>query len=142
MLTSFSTSRLHSRVATCAVALVLVTACQNVPKYKKSSGKFAEWSSYEGKHFSPANGTVTAIDTKANTVTIGQGENAKVFPVTPKTRIFHEGADIQLAQLPVNQGVKYTLSEDGKQLLILWYGQRLFTYRAHGTAVQKTRAAL
>jgi len=100
------TTRLCARATACAGALLLISACGDIPKYKHSSGKFPEWADYEGKHFYPANGTVTAIDTTANTVTIGNGDNASVFAVTPSTRIVHEGTDIPLAQLPLNQSVK------------------------------------
>jgi hypothetical protein len=103
-------------------AILLLAACQNVPKYNKASGKFDEWGQYEGKNFSPSSGNITATDLKANTVTISRGRNSKVFPITPQTRIMREATDITLAQLPLNQAVKYTLSDDGKQLLTIWYG--------------------
>jgi hypothetical protein len=122
-------SRIPSRIALCAAAALLVTACQNVPKYKKSNGKFDEWSGYEGKHFHPSTGVVSAIDTTANTITISTGKDSKVYPVTAQTRIIHEGADIPLAQLPLNQQVKFTLSDDGVQLLTVWYGSHLFEYQ-------------
>jgi len=119
---------IYPGVAICAVAL-LMCACQNVPKYKKTNGKkFDEWGSYEGRHFEPSNGTVAAVDPAANTVTILQGRDTKVFTLSPATRIIHEGTNIPLAQLPLQQQVKFTLSDDGKQLLTIWYGERLYTF--------------
>jgi hypothetical protein len=130
----FPSARLRSRLSACAIVLVLLPACQNVPKYKRSSGKFAEWSSYEGRSFSPSNGTVTAVDTTAQTITITQDENSRVFPVTSETRIMHEGDDITLAQLPLNQEIKFTLSYDRKRLLTVWYG-------THSNAAPRAGAA-
>jgi hypothetical protein len=106
----------------CTAALVLLSACQNVPRYKRASGKFDEWSTYQGKNFSPSSGTVLAVDTAANTITIKREETSIVCDVTPKTRITHEAADITLAQLPLNQAIKFTLAGDGKTLLTVWYG--------------------
>jgi len=131
------TTRLCARATACAGALLLISACGDIPKYKHSSGKFPEWADYEGKHFYPANGTVTAIDTTANTVTIGNGDNASVFAVTPSTRIVHEGTDIPLAQLPLNQSVKYIQSQDGKELISIWFGTRLYQIRGPGTSRQQ-----
>jgi len=131
------TPRLCARATACAGALLLISACGDIPKYKHSSGKFPEWADYEGKHFYPANGTVTAIDTTANTVTIGNGDNASVFAVTPSTRIVHEGTDIPLAQLPLNQSVKYIQSQDGKELISIWFGTRLYQIRGPGTSRQQ-----
>jgi len=131
------TTRLCARATACAGALLLISACGDIPKYKHSSGKFPEWADYEGKHFYPANGTVTAIDTAANTVTIGNGDNASVFAVTPSTRIVHEGTDIPLAQLPLNQSVKYIQSQDGKELISIWFGTRLYQIRGPGTSRQQ-----
>jgi len=111
-----------------ALVLLLLCGCQNVPKYKKDSGKFPEWAGYEGKNFYPSNGTVAAIDTTANTVTIIHGGGSKVYAVAPNTRIIHEGTDVPLAQLPVNQTIKYGLSPDGKQFRSIWFGQRLYQY--------------
>jgi hypothetical protein len=129
-----------ARIVACALALLLVSACQNVPKYKRSNGKFNEWSSYEGKNFSPSRGTVAAVDTAANSVTIIDGKNTKVFTVTPATRIMHEGADITLAQLPLHQEIKFTMADDRKQLLTIWYGVHLDTF--HRPVVQKAKNSL
>jgi hypothetical protein len=115
------------------------SACQNVPKYKKSNGKFDEWGSYEGKNFKPSSGTITATDLKANTVTITRGTNSRVFPVTPQTRIMHEGTDITLAQLPLNEAVKYTLAGDGTQLLTIWYGHGVA--QLHGGPQHKSQSS-
>jgi hypothetical protein len=120
--------------AACAGALLLISACGDVPKYKHSNGRFPEWAGYEGKHFYPANGTVTAIDATAHTVTIGSGDKASVFAasvfaITPSTHIVHEGADVTLAELPLNQKVKYIRSKDGKALVSIWFGTRLFQIR-------------
>jgi hypothetical protein len=123
-------------LASCAAALLLLPACQNVPKYKRSSGKFAEWSSYEGRSFSPSNGKVTAVDPVAQTITIANGDNTKVYPVTSETRIMHEGDDITLSQLPLNQDIKFTMSEDRKRLLTVWYGTQLNT-APHANAVSR-----
>ena len=129
MASIFSPSRPSIRLAACAATLLLISACANVPKYKYSNGRFPEWSTYEGKHFYPANGSVTAIDPSANTVTIGEGNEAKVFTITPATRIVHEGTDIPLTELPLNQKVKYIVSDDGRHLTSIWFGTRL--YEAH-----------
>ena len=130
-------TRLHLRTAACAAAVLLVCACENTAKFKRSNGKFPEWETYESKHFFPSNGTVTVIDTTANSVTIVHGKDSNVYPVTSATRIIHEGTDIPLAQLPVNQPVKYTLSEDGHRLISIWYGQRLYTYQRPGSQAKK-----
>lgn len=106
-------------------ATLLLPACQNVPKYKKSGGKFDEWKEYEGKNFAPTSGTIAAIDTTAHTVTISDGKDSHVLPVTAATRIMHEGTDVPLAQLPLKTEVKYTVSQDGTRLLTIWYGHRL-----------------
>jgi hypothetical protein len=115
-------SRIHAGIAACAAALVLCAACQNVPKYKRSSGEFDEWGSYLGKDFSPVNGTVLAVDINAQTITIGQGSKSALFAVTPETRIMDEGTDITLAQLPLNHAIKYTVAADRKRLITVWYG--------------------
>ena len=128
MFTSFSLSRHLSRLAVCAAMLLVVSACMDRPKYKHSNGRFPEWEGYESKHFYPSNGIVTAVDTTANTVTVGLGDKAKVLTVTHTTRILHEGTDIPLAQLPLNQNVKYVMSEDGKDLLSIWFGTRLYQF--------------
>jgi hypothetical protein len=120
------------RLAVCAAIALLVSACQNVPKYKKSNGKFDEWSSYQGKHFEPSHGVVSAINPAAGTVTITNGKDVKVFPVTANTRIIDEGTDIPLAQLPLNEAVKYTVTEDGAHLLTVWYGHRLYVFPSAG----------
>jgi hypothetical protein len=111
------------RAATTAAALLLLCACQNVPKYKHSSGRFDEWSDYEGRNFQPASATVLAVDPAANTVTVIQHEKNVVLNVLPTTRIMHDGTDITLAQLPLNKPIKYTMSEDGTQLRTIWYGE-------------------
>jgi hypothetical protein len=134
--------RLLACFAACVAALILVSGCQVSPKHHMASGKFAEWKTVEGKHFSPMNGIVTAIDPTASTVTIDHGKESKVYPVSPTTRIIHEGTDIPLAQLPVPQTVKYSLSVDGKKLLSVWYGNRLYTYRRPGSAANRTPAPL
>ena len=132
MSTSFSLFRHLPRIAACAALLLLFSACWTPwtppPKYKRANGRFPEWDSYESKHFYPTNGIVTAIDTTANTVTVGHGDESRVLAVTPKTRILHEGTDISLAELPVNQNVKYLVSADGKESLSIWFGTRLYTY--------------
>ena len=111
------------RGAATATALLILCACQNVPKYKKSSGKFDEWSEYEGRGFSPSSGIVTAVDIPAGTITIGAGTKQEIFTVLPTTRIIHQGTDITLAELPPHQVVKYTVSADRKRLLSVWYGE-------------------
>lgn len=117
-------ARSCSRIALCGT-LLLLPACENVPKYKKSSGKFDEWGSYEGKHFNPSSGNVTATDLKANTITVASGKDIKVLTVSADTRIIHEGTDITLAELPLKTEVKYRMSDDGTQLLSVWFGHRL-----------------
>jgi hypothetical protein len=117
-------------VASAILAGLLMTGCQNVPKYKTASGKFDEWKGYEGRNFAPSSGTVTAVDATANTVTISRGKDSKVYPVTAQTRIMHEGDDIPLAKLPLNTAVKYTISQDGQRLLTLWYGHAINRTRA------------
>ncbi len=116
----------------CAAAL-LVSGCQNVPKYKRSGGKFDEWGTYQGKGFSPSNGTVLAVDAAANTITIKREDSPMVYSVTPKTRIMHEGTDITLDKLPIGQAIKFTLAADGKGLLTVWYGSHInaSTHAAH-----------
>lgn len=114
--------------------MLLVSACFSVPKYKRANGRFDEWELYETKHFYPSNGTVTAVDPAAGTVTILNGKNSRVFTVTAGTRIMHEGTDIPLAQLPLNQTIKYTLSQDGSRLLTIWYGTRTFEFHRPGSA--------
>jgi hypothetical protein len=109
-------------VTACTAALLLLSACQNVPKYKRSSGNFDEWATYQGKGFNPFNGTVLAVDTTANSITIKRENDTRVYAVTPATRIMHEGTDITLAQLPLNQAIRYTLTGDGKGLFTVWYG--------------------
>jgi Cu/Ag efflux protein CusF len=128
-------------IAACAAAVFLVSACADVPKYKKSSGKFDEWQSYEGANFKPMTGSVAAVDPVANTVTINHEKKSVVFPVTSITRIMHEGSDIPLAQLPLNQTVRYTVSEDGTQLLTIWYGQHAIAFH-RPTAAAKAKNTL
>jgi len=112
---------LPPRLLLCA-ALLLLPACQNVPKYKRSNGKFDEWGSYQGDYLKPSRGTDVAIDTTAQTVTVVEGDDTKVLLVTPDTRIMHDGDDITLAQLPLNQTIKFTCADDHKHLRTLWYG--------------------
>jgi hypothetical protein len=110
------------RIAATASCLLLLCACQNVPKYKKSSGKFDEWKAYQGDNFEPSSASVTAVDVAANTVTVSEHGKRVVLNVLPTTKIMHEGDDITLAQLPVKTEIKFTFSEDGKQLRTIWYG--------------------
>ena len=112
-----------ARIAATAVTLTLLCACQNVPKYKKSSGKFNEWAGYQGSGFEPSSGIVSAVNATANTVTVSGHEKSVTLTVLPTTRIMHEGSDITLAQLPIHTEIKYTFSEDGKQLRTIWYGE-------------------
>ncbi len=119
--------RLDARIAGCAAALLVVTACQDVPKYKNHAGKFNEWATYEGKEFHPSNGTVGAVDPAGQTLTIMRNQTPTVFAVTPATRIMHEGTDITLAELPLGQAIKFTVSRDGKRLLTVWYGKVMIT---------------
>ncbi len=121
-----------------AAALLIVSGCQNVPKYKRSSGRFDEWGSYQGKSFSPLLGTVTAVDTAGQTITISRAAITTVFTVTPTTRMMHEGTDITLAEVPVNQAVKYTVASDGKRLLTVWYGTHTYA-SAHAAGVSRRR---
>ncbi len=111
-----------------AAAALFAAACTNIPKYHPANGEFNDWQTYETKHFSPASGTVTAIDTTANTITIKKGKDLKVYPVLPDTRIIHESTDIPLAQVPLNQPIKFTLSQDGTRLLIVWWGTHTYEY--------------
>jgi hypothetical protein len=67
-----------------------------------------------------------AVDPAANTVTIKKGENSKVYSIGPDTRILHEGAEIPLAQFPVNTPVKFSMASDGAHLATLWYGHHLY----------------
>ena len=119
-------------------ALLLVSACQNVPKYKKSNGRWDEWGSYQGKEFSPAKGTLTAVDPAAQTITILQGDTSKVFAVTSETQIMHEGTDITLAQLPLNQLIKFTVAPDHQHLLTVWYGAHSYAV-GHAGGVKKAK---
>jgi hypothetical protein len=123
----------------CAIALLLLPGCQNIPKYKNSNGKFDEWQSVEGKHFAPSVGTVSAIDLQASTVTVTKGAATRVLTITPRTRIIHEAADISLAQLPLHQDIRYTMSSDGQQLLTIWYGHLL--YAPQRPAAQKKQSS-
>jgi hypothetical protein len=118
-----STFRLSLALGLCAAAILLCAGCQNVPKYKRSSGKFDEWGMYQGNGFKPAEGTVTAVDVAAQTITIRAGKNAKVFTVTPDTRLVHDGDDITLAQFPLNTTVEFTVLNGGKELHSVWYGE-------------------
>lgn len=113
--------RLH-RLSACIAALLLLPACQNVPKYKRSNGRFDEWAGYEGKNFKPSEGTDTAIDTTAQTITVLQGTNTRVYLVTADTRIMFNGDDITLTELPLNEKIKFTLEKDHQHLVTVWYG--------------------
>jgi len=124
------------RIAGCAAAAFIVSACADGPRYKPSSGHWDEWGSYETKHFSPSNGVVTAIDVAANTITIRKGKETVTYPVTDKTRILNEGNDVTLAQIPIHQQVKFTLTEDGQRLLGVWFGTQTFQYRQSASARQ------
>lgn len=118
-------------------ACLFFSSCENLPKYKRGSGKVNEWKSYEGKYFKPLNGTVAATDLQANTVTISHGGDSTIFAISPQTRIMHDGADITLAQLPLNEEVKYTLSAEGTKLLTVWYGHTLGQQRLVNPEKQK-----
>jgi hypothetical protein len=110
--------------ATSAIISALILAgCTDAPKYKKSSGNFNEWRTYEGTKFEPETAVLSGVDLKANTVTFSKGASAKTFTVTPSTRILHEKVDITLAQIPLNTKVKYSVSQDGSRLLSIWYGR-------------------
>jgi hypothetical protein len=111
------------RAASTALALLLLCGCQNVPKYKKSSGKFNEWKGYEGENFSPESGSVVSVDASANTVTVAAHGKTLVLTVLPSTRVMHEGTDVPISQLPVGKEIKFTYSEDGKELRTIWYGE-------------------
>jgi len=128
------TPRMSLAVGLCAAAILLCTACQNVPKYKRSGGKFDEWAMYQGKGFSPSDGTVTAVDATAQTITIKTEKNVKIFNVTPDTRLLHNGDDITLAQLPLNTEVKFTVLDGGRELHSVWYGQQQLNVTRGGRA--------
>jgi hypothetical protein len=121
-------SLLKHRSLACAATALLLCACQNVPKYKHGNGNFNEWATYESGNFKPAHGNVIAVDAAAHSITIGKGKETRVFAVTPSTRIIHETTDITLAQLPVGEAVRFTVSEDGTRLMSVWYGQQLNAY--------------
>ncbi|MGA3169409.1 MAG: hypothetical protein ABSE62_00190 [Chthoniobacteraceae bacterium] len=125
------------RIAGCAAAALVISACANAPRYKPSSGHWDEWQTYETKHFSPSDGVVTAIDVAANTVTIRRGKDTKVYPVTADVRIIHEGTDVPLAQIPIHQQVKFALSQDGQRLLSIWFGTQTFQYRQGSSRQQR-----
>jgi len=110
------------RIAICAAALMLLPGCQNVPKYKRANGRFADWCDYEGKDFKPDHGIDTAVNLAAQTITVVQGDDTNDFIVTPDTRLYHNGDDITLADLPPNQTIKFTLADDRKHLVTVWYG--------------------
>jgi hypothetical protein len=109
-------------IAICAATLLLLPACQNVPKYKRANGRFNEWGDYEGKDFSPSRGVDTAVNLATQTITIIEGERTSEFIVTADTRLYHNGDEIALAALPLNQNVKFTCTGDRKHLLTVWYG--------------------
>ena len=111
------------RVAATTACVLLLCACQSVPKYKKSNGKFDEWKDYEGRNFQPTSAVVVSVDAAANTVTVAEHGKNVVLNVLPTTRIMHEGTDIALVQLPVHTEIKITFSEDGTQLRTIWYGE-------------------
>jgi hypothetical protein len=125
------------RCSLICLALLFATSCQNAPRYQKNSGKFNEWRSYNSKAFQPTTGTVLARDPAASTVTIARGHGKTVFTVTPSTRIMHQGDDITLAQLPINESVKYTVDPDGIHLLTIWYGHALGAAAIHQTVVHR-----
>jgi hypothetical protein len=128
---------LATRCIPAALSLVLLTsltACQNVPKYKRSNGRFDEWGEYEKKGFSPSRGTLTAVDVNAQTITVLAGTETKVLDVTPQTRIMHNGDDVTLAQLPPNQTIKYTTEDDRVHLLSIWYGTHTNASLGRGSA--------
>ena len=129
-----TSSSLPLRLVTCGAISLLAVACTNVPKYKKTSGKYDEWKSYEGSHFQPSSGTVTAVDLKANTITLGAGKDPKVLTVTPTTRVMHDATDVPLAQVPLNTEIKYTMTSDGTRLLTVWFGHRLNANVHHAPA--------
>ena len=112
----------YPRIAICAAALLLLPACQNVPKYKKIKGHFDEWHAYQGKDFKPAVGIDSAVNLTTQTITIVQEGGPRDFIVTPDTKLFHDGDDITLADLPVNQTIKFTFAADHIHLLTVWYG--------------------
>jgi hypothetical protein len=124
-------------LAACAGSLLLSACFYDAPKYKPGNGEFPEWETYESKHFSPANATITAVDLKANTITFATGKYTKTFPVLPSTRIIHEGTDIPLSQLPVNQPVKIVFSQDGSSIISVWFGVHL--YQAPTVAAGKVK---
>ncbi|HEX4086817.1 MAG TPA: hypothetical protein VHY22_18025 [Chthoniobacteraceae bacterium] len=125
-------AKLPTRIILCASIALLAAACQNAPRYKKGSGKFDEWQSYQGKGFAPSGGHVAAVDVAAGTITMSTGKDTRVLKVTKETRIIHEDTDIPLAQLPLNQGVKYVMSQNGKRLMSVWYGNHSFAFRRPG----------
>jgi hypothetical protein len=112
----------YRRIAICAAALLLLPACQNVPKYKRANGRFDEWGDYEGKNFKPSRGIDTAVNLTTQTITVVQGDETKELVVTPDTKLFHNGDEITLADLPLNQNLKFTLADDRKSLVTVWYG--------------------
>lgn len=124
-------------IAGLTLAATLLCACQNVPQYKHSGGKYDEWKSYDQKTYQPSNGTIVAVDSAAGAVTILRGKNKKVFTVTPATRIMHQGQAITLAQLPLNQVVKYTLAPGSTELRTIWYGHLLNANQQHPGAHQE-----
>jgi hypothetical protein len=114
--------RLPLRACACAAAALLICACQDVPKYKRSAGHFPEWSEYEGKNFRPISCTVAGVDPVGNSITVIAGKRKRTFAVTSDTRIMHNGDDVPLASVPINQGIKISVSPDGQTLLSIWYG--------------------
>ena len=123
-LESIMKRRLLFACATGAITSALILAgCTDAPKYKKSSGNFNEWRTYEGTSFEPVTAVLSGVDLQANTVTLNKGSATRTFTVTPSTRILHEKADITLAQIPLNTEVKYSVSQDGSRLLSIWYGR-------------------
>jgi hypothetical protein len=110
------------RAAVCAAALLLLPACQNVPKYKKIKDHFDEWHQYQGRGFKPTVGIDSAVNLSTQTITIVDEEGSRDYIVTPDTQLYHNGDIITLADLPLNQTIKFTFASDHTHLLTVWYG--------------------
>lgn len=110
------------RAAICTAALLLLPACQNVPKYKKIKGHFDEWHGYQGSNFKPTVGIASAVNLSTQTITIIQENGPRDYVVTPDTELYHNGDRITLADLPLNQTIKFTFASDHTHLLTVWYG--------------------
>jgi len=112
-----------SLLATAMVVVSTVAQAQDANTNASSSANQTTTPKQERHNIIPFHGKVTAVDTKAMTLTVGK----RTFQVTSDTKIFKDGEPATLSEGVVGEPVRglYKKTEDGKlEALSIHFGAK------------------